>query len=65
MGVHDRLPNWIFRIIFREDRISAYLIQESDMEEEIEFEEMIIMEDEDGVETVEFLSDVLEEAEED
>ena len=35
------------------------------MEEEIEFEEMIIMEDEDGVETVEFLSDVLEEAEED
>ena len=65
MGVHDRLPNWISRIIFWEDRISSYLIQENDMEEEIEFEEMIIMEDEDGVETVEFLSDVLEEAEED
>lgn len=65
MGVLDMLPNWISRIIFREDRISSYLIQESDMEEEIEFEEMIIMEDEDGVETVEFLSDVLEEAEED
>ena len=64
MGVLDMLPNWISRIIFWEDRISSYLIQENDMEEEIEFEEMIIMEDEDGVETVEFLSDVLEEAEE-
>ena len=63
----DRLSDWATHYLLwinRMNKTTINLIKENDMEDEIiEFEEMIIMEDEDGVETVEFLSDVLEEAE--